>query len=470
LDVYSKISIELYNYKDLFEHSQDGIYFSSLDGQILEVNKAFLNITGYKQDEILEVKSLDLYTDPKVREKFQKEILEKGTVRDFEVDLFRKDKAKITCLLTSSVFKNKEGETIGFKGLIKDVTILKAATAALKTSEKRFRVLFDDSPDPIFVEDLKGNILDVNPAACELHNMLYTELIGISVFELVPDKLKNRVKTEFQRMVDGNLRTIESVSKVIQGNREIPVEVNVSRIKYLEQDALLLHVRDITIRKETERDLGEERRKRLSEITEIQEREKKRMARELHDGIGQMLFGAKVQLESLKRKVKSQEKITELVCDIEFELQEIIAATRALSRRLRPSVLDDFGLFPALEQLFEQYQNVAKIQLRNEVMQPSNRYGSKTEVAIYRIVQEAISNAVRHGNSSVICITLAAKNNNIELFIKDNGYGFDTAKQEWGHGLKNISERAESIGGKYEMNSIRGKGAEINVVIPNYYG
>ena len=94
MDVYSKISIELYNYKDLFEHSQDGIYFSSLDGQILEVNKAFLNITGYKQDEILEVKSLDLYADPKVREKFQKEILEKGTVRDFEVDLRRKDKAK----------------------------------------------------------------------------------------------------------------------------------------------------------------------------------------------------------------------------------------------------------------------------------------------------------------------------------------------------------------------------------------
>jgi len=469
LSIYSKISIELYNYKDLFEHSQDGIYFSSLDGKILEVNKAFLNITGYNQDEIQTVKSLDLYVDPRVRDKFQKEILEKGTVRDFEVDLFRKDKAKITCLLTSSIFKNRRGDILGFKGLIKDVTTLKAATSALKKSEKRFRVLFDDSPDPIFVEDLKGNILDVNPAACDLHNMLYTELIGKNVFDLIPDRLIDLAKSEFQRMVDGKLRTIESLSKTTNEQGEIPVELNISRIKYLNQDALLLHVRDITKRKKAEKGLLEERRKRLFEITDIQEREKKRIARELHDGIGQMLIGAKMHLESLNRKLDGQEMITAAVCNIESELQNIITEVRALSRRLRPSILDDFGLIPALEQLFEQYQNASEVQLRSQLVEPSNRYGSKTEVAIYRIVQEAINNAVRHGNSSIIWVHLAEKNNSTELLIRDNGEGFDPATKELGHGLKNMRERTESIGGQYEMNSHEGKGTQIKVVIPNCY-
>jgi len=469
LSVYGKISIELNNYKELFEHSQDGIYFSSLDGKILEVNMAFLSITGYNKDEIAAVKSLDLYVDPKVRAKFQKEILEKETVRDFEVDLYRKDKTKITCLLTSSVFKNREGDILGFKGLIKDVTTLKAANSALKKSEKRFRVLFDDSPDPIFVEDLQGNILDVNPAACDLHSMLYTDLIGKNVFDLIPDRLINLAKSEFQRMVDGKLRTIESLSKTKNEQEEIPVELNISRIKYLNQDALLLHVRDITKRKKAEKGLLEERRKRLFEITEIQEREKKRIARGLHDGIGQMLIGAKMHLESLKRKVEGQEIVTDVVCNIETELQHIITEVRALSRRLRPSILDDFGLIPALEQLFEQYQKSTEVELRSQLIEPPNRYNSKTEVAIYRIVQEAITNAVRHGKPTIIWVHIAAKKDITELLIRDNGAGFDTLNKKPGHGLKNIRERTESIGGQYEMNSEEGKGTQIKVAIPLTY-
>lgn len=469
MSVYGKISIELNNYKELFEHSQDGIYFSSLDGKILEVNMAFLSITGYNKDEIAAVKSLDLYVDPKVRAKFQKEILEKETVRDFEVDLYRKDKTKITCLLTSSVFKNREGDILGFKGLIKDVTTLKAANSALKKSEKRFRVLFDDSPDPIFVEDLQGNILDVNPAACDLHSMLYTDLIGKNVFDLIPDRLINLAKSEFQRMVDGKLRTIESLSKTKNEQEEIPVELNISRIKYLNQDALLLHVRDITKRKKAEKGLLEERRKRLFEITEIQEREKKRIARGLHDGIGQMLIGAKMHLESLKRKVEGQEIVTDVVCNIETELQDIITEVRALSRRLRPSILDDFGLIPALEQLFEQYQKSTEVELRSQLIEPPNRYNSKTEVAIYRIVQEAITNAVRHGKPTIIWVHIAAKKDITELLIRDNGAGFDTLNKKPGHGLKNIRERTESIGGQYEMNSEEGKGTQIKVAIPLTY-
>ncbi|MBL4624136.1 MAG: PAS domain S-box protein [Flavobacteriales bacterium] len=467
MPAYKKIPIQLDNYRNLFEHSQDGIYFTSLDGKILEVNRAFLDISGYAQEEISKISSIDLYVNPKAREKFQKEILSKETVRDFEVELYRKDKSIITCLLTSSVFKDETGEVVGFRGLIKDITILKAATGALKTSEKRFRVLFHGSPDPIFVEDLEGNILDANPAACDLYEMLYTELVGKNIFYLMQKEAVSQAKKEYEKILKGESKTFESVSYSKKYGETIPVEINVSKIKYLNQPALLLHVRDITKRKEAEKELIEERRKRLFEITDIQEREKKRIARELHDGIGQMLFGTKMHLESLRRKVKGQEKITQVVTEIESELKEIIAEVRALSRRLRPSILDDFGLIPALSQLFEQFQNATDVKLKVQLVEPSKRFNSRTEVAIYRIVQEALNNAVRHGKSSIIWVYLEEHKNNTELVIRDNGEGFDSGIKEVGHGLKNMKERTETIGGQFEMSSVKGRGTVIKIVIPN---
>ena len=465
--VKKKITIELDNYRNLFEHSQDGIYFSSLNGKILEVNQAFYDITGYSHEEISTIKSTDLYVNPKVREKFQKEILSKKTVRDFEVELYRKDKEKITCLLTSSVFKDETDEVIGFKGLIKDITILKAATSALKTSEKRFRVLFHGSPDAVFVEDLEGNVLDVNPAACDLHDLLYTELVGSNVFDFMPDEMKPQSRKNQEKMVSGKLKTLESFSYSVTTKRATPVEINVSRINYLNKPALLLHVRDITRRKETEKALVEERRKRLFEITDIQEREKKRMARELHDGIGQMLFGAKMHLESLKRKVKGEEKLSKTVTEIESELKDIIAEVRALSRRLRPSVLDDFGLVPALEQLFEQFKNATGTELITSLVDASVRFNPRIEVAIYRIVQEAMNNSVRHGKAVIIWINLSETKRGTELIIRDNGQGFNEFGGEEGHGLRNMTERAETIGGHFEISSVEGRGTVIRIVIPN---
>ncbi|MBL4651438.1 MAG: PAS domain S-box protein [Flavobacteriales bacterium] len=466
MPVSKKISIELDNYRNLFEHSQDGIYFSSLDGKILEVNRAFYDITGYTKEEVSAIKSTDLYVNPKIREKFQKEILLKETVRDFEVELYRKDKSKIICLLTSSIFKNETGEIIGFKGLIKDITILKTAISALKISEKRFRVLFHGSPDAVFVEDLKGNVLDANPTACDLYELLYTELVGNNIFDFMPEEKQHKAKNDFQKMITGELKSLESISYSPVSDRVVPIEINVSRIRYLDQPALLLHVRDITKRKETEKELLKERRKRLFEITDIQEREKKRMARELHDGIGQMLFGAKMHLESLKRKVEGQETIKKTVAEIESQLKDIIAEVRALSRRLRPSILDDFGLVPALKQLFEQFKNSTETELIVRLVDESVRFNPRTEVAIYRIIQEAINNSVRHGKSTIIWISLSETKQGTELIIRDNGKGFDKFEEE-GHGLKNMQERAETIGGHFEISSVENRGTVIKIVIPN---
>lgn len=460
------VEIDLDNYRNLFEHSQDGIYFSSVDGSILAVNQAFLEITGYSYEEVRSLNSLQLYANEKDRELFQEEILKKETVRDFQVSLVKKDNTQITCLLTSSVFRDENDAIVGFKGLVKDISQITAATSAFKTSEKRFRVLFHGSPDPILVEDLEGNILDANPAACDLLEVLYTELVGSSIFSHIHKEKRSNSIIEFGKVAQGKSKTYQTIVCTGQTNKNIPVEISGNRIKFIDQSAILFHIRDVSKRIEAEEELAEERRKRLYEITDVQEREKKRIARELHDGIGQMLFGTKIHLESLKRKVKGQDAISEMVGDIEMELSNIIEEVRSLSRRLRPSILDDFGLVPALEQLFTQFQKSTSVTINVKIAKKSDRLEGRYETAIYRIIQEAMNNAVRHGQAKQIWVNLEEKKSENVLIVRDDGDGFKMDEVEFGHGTTNMKERAETIGGIFEMSSVLNRGTVIKVIIP----
>ncbi len=128
------------------------------------------------------------------------------------------------------------------------------AENALRQSEAMFRNLFESSPDAIFVEDTKGNVLDVNPAACRLHNRTRLELIGTNVLDLVPAASREEVLGTFHNWVAGEMVALESVSETRDG-REINVGIRASRINFKGQDALLFHVRDITDRKRIEADL-----------------------------------------------------------------------------------------------------------------------------------------------------------------------------------------------------------------------
>jgi two-component system, cell cycle sensor histidine kinase and response regulator CckA len=130
----------------------------------------------------------------------------------------------------------------------RDISDRKQAEAGLRESEKRFRDLFEGSPDAIFVEDLHGTVLDINPAACRLHGVTREELIGRKVLDLVPPDQREQVARDFQALVEGRLQHVEGASRM-QDGRAVPVEVRASRIKYATQEAVLLHVHDITDRK-----------------------------------------------------------------------------------------------------------------------------------------------------------------------------------------------------------------------------
>jgi two-component system sensor histidine kinase DegS len=128
--------------------------------------------------------------------------------------------------------------------------------------------------------------------------------------------------------------------------------------------------------------------------------------------------------------------------------------------------LDDFGLVPALEQLFDQFQKSTAVKIKVNIAKNNNRLEGRYETAIYRIIQEAMNNAVRHGRANQIWVDLEEKKSENILIVRDDGVGFELDKVEFGHGTTNMRERAETIGGIFEMSSVLNRGTVIKVIMP----
>jgi len=153
--------------------------------------------------------------------------------------------------LRCSPMLSDRGQAVGFVGTVEDVTERNEMTAALQQSQQRLQDLFENSPDAIFVEDYNGTVLDVNPAACALHGMKREELVGRNVLDLVPPERREEVRREYARFITGESEYAEGIS-VSRGGRHVPVELKVRRVSYEGQPALLLHIRDVTARKQLE--------------------------------------------------------------------------------------------------------------------------------------------------------------------------------------------------------------------------
>ncbi|WP_417249051.1 cache domain-containing protein [Celeribacter sp.] len=201
----------------------------------------------------------------------------------------------------------------------------------------------------------------------------------------------------------------------------------------------------ITIR---ERRLADAKLKELTQrIFDTQEEERGRVARELHDGISQMLVGARYALELARRRLKSGDpKAPESVDKSLDMLGQTIQEVRRISRDLRPGLLDDLGLGPALQHLTEEFQKRTGIETVIETVVFRNRLDEEAKIALYRVAQEALTNIERHADASHVTVKLAGHRTGATLQVMDNGCGIGDDKSR-GLGLRNMAERMEQLDG-----------------------
>jgi signal transduction histidine kinase len=213
-----------------------------------------------------------------------------------------------------------------------------------------------------------------------------------------------------------------------------------------------------------------EARIRSGALLEGQEEERRRLARELHDGIGQMLTGLKLYTEKLGEVPFQTDKQRRHYDELRRLLHETIEATRTVSFNLMPAVLVDFGLPAALRLLAEQTAKGSGIAVAFSGPKEEYRWVPSLEIGLYRITQEALNNAVKHARAGRIAVSLSQQRGRVQLRVEDDGVGFEfrrgTTGQPPGNGLSNLRTRAELLGGTFRISSAPGAGTKILVTFP----
>jgi PAS domain S-box-containing protein len=354
---------------------------------------------------------------------------------------------------------------------MRDITDRKMMEDALRSSEQRLRLMFESVTDGITVTDLSGIVTDVNEKVVIMHRCKNKgELLGKSAFELVPEYDHARVIENMRKTLKkGFIKNIE-YSLVRSDCSEFPGELSAGVLK----DTLNNPIGFIAIT----RDISEQKKLRenmqfyIAEITRAQEEERKRIARELHDDTTQSLATLALEIDAVGRsKNKMPEETLQQLQYLREKTINILEEVRRFSHQLRPDVLDQLGLIPALELLTKEMNKEGRIKTNLEISGSIRRLSSEAELVLFRITQEALRNASRHSEGTVATIGVSFKKKKVTLTIADNGRGFKvpTTLGEFASrgklGIIGMQERARLLGGIISIQSKIGKWTKITVNI-----
>jgi PAS domain S-box-containing protein len=339
----------------------------------------------------------------------------------------------------------------------------------LKESEEKYATLVEKANDGIvIIQDMK--FLFVNRKFCEITGYSKDELIGSDFFLVVSsDTLEIVKKMHRERMEGKEVPSIYETKLMTKKDGTKDVEVNAGLIEYKDKKADLVVFRDLTDRKMYQRDLRNFSEKLIVTLEE----ERKRISRELHDEIGQALSAININVEIMEKnqviRRDGKRKLTEIKKLIEKTIDDI----HRISYDLRPYMLDEFGLISALRWFADTYQERTSIEVSVLIEGGERNLPQSIDTLIYRVAQEGLTNVSKHANAGKAEIILEYHEDSVELFLRDDGQGFDQKEtmqsafhELRGLGLFGIRERLALFGGALSIESEQGKGTTLCARIP----
>lgn len=357
------------------------------------------------------------------------------------------------------------------EGLRSEIAERKLAAEAVKQAEDRTRLIIDTIPTMAWSLGPDGGL--------EFLNQRWLDYTGLSLEEAIEEPTRTVHPEDLSGAVEKWL-VVKAISEVYED------EIRLRRADgeyrwFLVRVAPLLDEQgnivkwfgasvDIEDRRRAEKNLEEANRqlKLLSRRrVKVQEEERRHLARELHDEIGQALTAAKINLQAAMEE-PDQAK-SKRIHETTAILERLLGQVRQISLNLRPSTLDDLGLVPALRSLLDEQGRRASVAVRFSAKNMPENLDPEIQTTCFRIAQEAITNAVRHARATQIRVELSQENGNLRLQIRDNGTGFDAESaqaQTIGLGLVGMKERAALVGGRTRIMASRGKGATVDVTLP----
>jgi PAS domain S-box-containing protein len=367
----------------------------------------------------------------------------------------KKDGSTVWINMTGSLVRKPSGEPAYYIAVIEDITERKKAEEALSQSESRYRAVVEQSADGIYLVDADTRrITETNPA---LQNMLgygAEELRGMELHEIVAHDPED-VYANVERTLREGWRFIRERRYRRKDGSVVAVEVAASAIDYGDKQVICAAIRDIT-----------ERRRAEEEMREIREVERRRIARDLHDGVLQDLSYTKVAMELIMVEAEDT--------GLQRDLQSAIDAVRRAAEGLRVAVNDlrvaeerDRPFSKSVESLVERNRETARgceIALEVEDGFPATSFGD-AGTEILRVIQEALTNARRHSGARRVRVSVKIEGDQLVAEVADDGGGFEQGTPS-GVGLNTMQERAAALGGNLEIESSVGQGTRVRLRVP----
>ncbi|MGD8500788.1 MAG: PAS domain S-box protein, partial [Phycisphaerales bacterium] len=421
--------------KILFGSAPDGIYLNDLEGRFVDGNRAAEELIGYEKAEVVgksfaEAGLLSAEQLPRALARLEKTAAGEPVGPD-EFTLKRKDGSHVAVEIRTFPVRIKD-EMLSL-GIARDITERKKAEQALREERDRAQQYLDVAAVMFVALDSQGNVTLINEKGCELLGWDESEIVGKNWFDnFLPEDIKEQIKTIFLELMAGNIEPVEyhenailcndGSQKIIAWHNTVLKDGSGSII------GILSSGQDITERKQGEKVLLDHQaqlKSLASQLSLTEERERRRLATELHDQIGQSLVISKIKLDQLRGSSTSDEltKALEEVCDC---LGQVIDDARTLTFDLSSPILYELGLEAAVaEWLTEQIQQKHGIETEFEDDGQQKPLDDDIRTILFRNVRELLINIVKHAQADKVKVSICRADEDIHISIDDDGVGFD---------------------------------------------
>ncbi len=449
-------------YRAVFEaHPQPILIWDRASFAILDANAAAVKQYGYRRDQLKAMTIMDIRPPAEVPR--MKRLLSGRKARIKEgVFLHRKKNGACFEAAVNTHWLTYLGRRAAL-AIIRDVTVHNKTKRALHDSEQRLRSLVDAVKDyAIFTLDPNGVVTSWNEGARRLKGYRDTEIIGrhFSVF-YTPADLGRGLPGKLLRRALAQGRVEDRGWRVRKDGTRFHADVVISPIK--DEAGRLRGFAKVT-RDMTQGDHAAEAVTLSRGIVRAEEAERRRVARELHDGVNQLLAVAKFRFQDAEERLLASQPAHATIIEARGILESAIQEVRRISHNLRPLVLDELGLKAALRGACTAFRRSSGLSVRLDAARLPVTLPEEVELTLYRIVQEALTNAARHAEARRVSVVALRRGNGIQLTVRDDGKGFTPGDE--GSGLNNIRERAHFLGGRCDFQSRRGHGTAVRVTLP----
>lgn len=475
------VNMQLQRWHHIFEHAEWGVVVGSADGRTLELmNPAFAQMHGYTVEELMGQPIAKVFA-PASRESISEQIQLAHSLghHSFESWHLHKDGSIFPVLVDVTVVHGENGEILHRIVNVQDISMRKEAESILAAREQEFRTLAENLPDSVVRFNTSGQAVYVNPSFVKFVAKFVVNESGTTltrfISETQPDigaaycnpPVLERVLTT------GEPEQIETTITDPSGKMRIHlVSFVVEQSPNLEKGGVLAIGRDITEIRIAERQL-EQSRSQLREMTAQREQsleeERKRIAREIHDELGQVLLALKLGISTFDLQFgEDNPALLDQVQDLLGLADRSIQVVREVAYSLRPAAME-MGIIAALQWLGEEFERYSGLTCYLQLPSESPALSEDLTMVIFRAAQESLTNVGRYAEATRVDVTLECSKGSCQLEVRDNGKGFDpSAIDKKSFGLLGMRERVIHLSGEVEIISAPAQGTSVRVYIPRH--